>query len=438
MPQPRVTDLSHHNAVHDLRASRLWGVIHKATQGTGYVDPTYAQRRQPVADAGMLWGAYHFGDSSDPVQQVAHFLDCARPGPDTLLALDYEDHPSGAHATMRPQQMVAFLRECERRIGRKIVIYSGNRLKEDLPKLSQADRDYVCSHLLWLAQYAATPRLPAGFSRSFLWQYTDGRVGPEPHGVDGITGEVDLNAFNGTREELAELWAGQSSSVPASDQATDVGAERLPRGSDDDGPARLPPFLSGTVTTTAGGGPRNVRPQRARYDVRVETVQRQLDGMGYHEVGDIDGKWGGKTAAAIAAFFNDRGVQGMPVMGDQLSDAISDAVQDRWARPVADTRAAAQPADLAPRNDAVRMNLWQRFWARVAVVGSGLGIAGAGPGQMFETVRDKLTEAQAAFSGVPGWVWFVLALVVAGTVWYASDRAAQATTKDFNTGRLNQ
>ena len=46
MPQPRVTDLSHHNAVHDLRASRLWGVIHKATQGTGYVDPTYAQPRQ--------------------------------------------------------------------------------------------------------------------------------------------------------------------------------------------------------------------------------------------------------------------------------------------------------------------------------------------------------------------------------------------------------
>ena len=37
------------------------GVIHKATQGTTYVDETYASRRVEALACGLLWGAYHFG-----------------------------------------------------------------------------------------------------------------------------------------------------------------------------------------------------------------------------------------------------------------------------------------------------------------------------------------------------------------------------------------
>ena len=55
-----VVDLSHHNANVDfkkLRAGGIVGVIHKATQGTGFVDKKYEERRQIALDEGLLWGA---------------------------------------------------------------------------------------------------------------------------------------------------------------------------------------------------------------------------------------------------------------------------------------------------------------------------------------------------------------------------------------------
>src|SRR3954465_5568860 len=95
--RPRVVDISHHNTVIDLNAtaqSGVWAIIHKASQGSTYRDPDYAKRRTMAKDAGLRWGAYHFNDGSDVGAQVNNFLGAARPGPDTLLVLDFEDNPS--------------------------------------------------------------------------------------------------------------------------------------------------------------------------------------------------------------------------------------------------------------------------------------------------------------------------------------------------------
>lgn len=440
MIQPRVTDISHHNTVVDLHATAaagVWGVIHKATQGTGYRDPTYVVRRQPVADAGMLWGAYHFGDSSDPIAQVRNFLDYSTPGNGTLLVLDYEDHPSGKSRTMRPQQMVSFLREIERRTGRKAWLYSGNRIKEDVHVLSKTDRDYVTQHPLWLCQYGPQPKLPMGFDQTVLWQYTDGRVGPGPHGIPGITGQVDLNAFNGTREDLESLWIAPADAVVDAtddDDSIDHSTTNPPRGSDDDGSV-IPPFLGNRHPAATGG--LNVQPVRSRYDVSVEVVQRELDAMGYHEVGTIDGLWGGKTAAAIKAFYVDRAVDADADLGPTLNNEIAKAKIEGFTRPIAPARANATPKDIAPKVEAVKVSLWGRFSAKVAAGLAALGFTGSSMSDTFGTVRDKLSPVQGAFDAVPGSVWFLLMLLVAGGVWYFTDRAAKAATKDYNTGRLN-
>lgn len=207
--QPRVVDISHHNVVKDLRltaAAGIWGVIHKATQGRAYADPDYALRRQAAKAAGMLWGAYHF-NTGDPVQlQVDNFLTKAQPDDQTLLVLDYEDNrPS----QMNIDQAVDFLRLLEQKVGRKAAIYSGNRVKETIAKLGQGERDYLTSHRLWLCQYGSIPRLPAGWDHWWLWQYTGDGIGPQPHNVPGIVagnGGIDLNAYSGTRDELAAEW----------------------------------------------------------------------------------------------------------------------------------------------------------------------------------------------------------------------------------------
>ena len=62
-----------------MRAAGVAGVIHKATQGIGFVDKMYIPRKQPALDAGLLWGAYHFGTADDVDDQVEHFIDTVQP-----------------------------------------------------------------------------------------------------------------------------------------------------------------------------------------------------------------------------------------------------------------------------------------------------------------------------------------------------------------------
>src|SRR5262245_60630672 len=69
----------------------IWGIIHKATTGATGKDDEYAGRRQPALDAGLLWGAYHWGTGADVEDQVENFLKHAKPDDKTLVALDYED-----------------------------------------------------------------------------------------------------------------------------------------------------------------------------------------------------------------------------------------------------------------------------------------------------------------------------------------------------------
>ena len=203
-----VVDLSHYDTVTDFSAAKsagVAGVIYKATQGSAWQDPTYASRRGEAVAAGLLWGAYHFGDNSSVQSQVDNFLDTAEPDADTLLALDYE--PNG-NATMSLDQARQFLTLVAQQAGRKPVLYSGSLIKQTLP---QPDA-FFGSHKLWLAQYASQPALPSSWQSYWLWQYSDGSAGPQPQSVPGIpgnsAGQIDCNTFDGTADELAAQWAG--------------------------------------------------------------------------------------------------------------------------------------------------------------------------------------------------------------------------------------
>jgi GH25 family lysozyme M1 (1,4-beta-N-acetylmuramidase) len=55
------------------------GIIPKATTGATGKDSEYANRRRPVLDAGLLWGAYHWGTNADVSAQVDNFLSVADP-----------------------------------------------------------------------------------------------------------------------------------------------------------------------------------------------------------------------------------------------------------------------------------------------------------------------------------------------------------------------
>src|SRR5256885_15941175 len=125
-----VIDLSHHNGVVNLAKAKqdgLIGVIQKATQGQTNIDPTYKTNRKKATDAGLMWGAYHFGTGSDGVHQAEHFLDIVDPGPDTLLVLDFEDNPQGPSMTL--EEARAFVTHVNAVTGRYPGLYSGHYIK---------------------------------------------------------------------------------------------------------------------------------------------------------------------------------------------------------------------------------------------------------------------------------------------------------------------
>ena len=121
-----VVDLSHHNTGVDfkkLKDAGIVGVIHKATQGFGFVDKQYAKRRQPALDAGLLWGAYHFGVGGDGSDQADFFLDTVGTDAQTLLVLDYEPNHPGP--TMMLDQAREFVEHTNNVAGRFPGLYSG-------------------------------------------------------------------------------------------------------------------------------------------------------------------------------------------------------------------------------------------------------------------------------------------------------------------------
>jgi len=80
----------------------------------------------------------------------------------------------------------------------------------------------------------------------------------------------------------------------------------------------------------------NIAPPLA---LSVDAVQKRLKDLGYHEVGQIDGKMGPRTHAAILAFKNDNNLDLFPNIDGALAEALTKA----RPRPVAIERATGKP-----------------------------------------------------------------------------------------------
>lgn len=186
----------------------VWGVIHKATTGkSGPDDDMYASRRPRALEAGLLWGAYHWGTSADVQGQIDNFLLKAKPDENTLVALDFELEKKASNQ-MSLSQARDFLGGVAERLGRKPVLYSGHLIKEKLGKKVDA---FFGGHRLWLAQYGETPVVQVSWKSYWLWQFTDSKTGPAPNTVPGIPGDdkgnLDCNMYDGTKTDLAKEWA---------------------------------------------------------------------------------------------------------------------------------------------------------------------------------------------------------------------------------------
>lgn len=202
-----IIDLSHHNTISDITRvgpAGILGVIHKATQGVSYRDPTFAANKATVEGAGLLFGAYHFGTAGDANAQADYFLSTAGDG--GLLVLDFEPNPHGQDMSL--QEAEQFVHYIYTVTGSYPGLYSGHTIKEALSSagISSAGQTELSKCWFWIAQYGPAPLIPSVWDEWTLWQYTDGAAGPAPHSVDGI-GLCDRDQFNGAAADLQAFWA---------------------------------------------------------------------------------------------------------------------------------------------------------------------------------------------------------------------------------------
>jgi GH25 family lysozyme M1 (1,4-beta-N-acetylmuramidase) len=172
----------------------------KATEGTTYRNPFFAQQYNGSYRAGLVRGAYHFAlpDRSDGATQANFFVDHGggwSPDGRTLPpALDMEYNPYGEVCyRMPPWALVNWMRAFSERVrvrtGRYPVIYTSTRW---WARCTGSDHSLGGAHPLWVPRYG--PRigaLPAGWTVHRIWQYAN--VGPLPG---------DQNYFNGDLRQL--------------------------------------------------------------------------------------------------------------------------------------------------------------------------------------------------------------------------------------------
>ena len=202
---PVIVDLSHFDNVQDWNAVKkfgILGVINKATEGLGMIDKTFSIRRKPVADHGLLYGAYHFMRPGDPAAQADHFLEVVNSvddPEDLLLALDHEDR------NVPLANAKQFLARVQEQAGRRAVLYSGFLIKEQLGDNRDA---FLAQHRLWLAQFSSNPVCPLNWEQPWIIQFTGDGQGPGPHQVPGIVieGGIDLDHYGGSPEQLKAEW----------------------------------------------------------------------------------------------------------------------------------------------------------------------------------------------------------------------------------------
>lgn len=222
-----VVNLSHYDVMRpdfiEMKNEGIMGVIHEATYPPLNRDWKYGDRQEAAIGAGLLWGAYHFGDGTNPIRQADHFLNVvsaallravpAKRPPAVLLVLDFEKNGHYPGGTMRVDQAAAFVERIRERTGTYPGVYcSEYRIRRVMSSLtvSSASKRSLANCWLWIANYHSQPRATAPWSEWHLWQYTgDGKCDlPRslyPKSVANIRW-AERNIFRGNNAALEAFW----------------------------------------------------------------------------------------------------------------------------------------------------------------------------------------------------------------------------------------
>lgn len=198
MSNPIVIDISRYQTSVDfaaLKANGTVGVILKATEGTGYVDPTFRERYSKAKAAGLCVATYHFLKKGSVAQQMQFYAKTVQPTPGDRMVIDYED---GGLAISDLETAIDALRAATHP-SVEITVYGASGFMG--AQLGDKKNAKLASCSLWVASYTSKPEptmigLKGTWPVWSLWQYTDKAT------ALGIPTGVDGNRWNGKPETL--------------------------------------------------------------------------------------------------------------------------------------------------------------------------------------------------------------------------------------------
>ena len=173
----------------------------KASQGVSYADPMFANNWTAMSNAGMMRGAYHFYSAASPaIAQANNFIKVvgSLDSGDLPPVLDLEDRAGMVqnHVTAAALRQGAhdWLDAVEEAFNMTPIIYT------DPSFWKQYMSDEFGEYPLWIANYnVQEPIIPSAWEDYAFWQYS------QTGNVAGIAGNVDLNVFNGSQDDLEAL-----------------------------------------------------------------------------------------------------------------------------------------------------------------------------------------------------------------------------------------
>jgi hypothetical protein len=220
----RIIDLSSNNGHPiDYAAAKAAGVIAaiiKATDGTGYTNPYYAQDAAGFAAVGVPVLAYHFAEFGDAAAEAAHFLSVAGA---RGRVLDSETSQDVAWQN-------AFLAALNLPANEEL----------DYGSASTLPRTGVRA-LLWPAAYGQD------YNFGDIWQYT------ETGQVNGIPGDVDTSIWIGPPADFYTLFNTQPQPTPDTNGALALFQELLAMPQDNGAIVRMAYILVAKRRVDAGG-----------------------------------------------------------------------------------------------------------------------------------------------------------------------------------------
>ncbi|MGV3541037.1 MAG: glycoside hydrolase family 25 protein [Rufibacter sp.] len=190
-------DISHHQPHvnwKEVKAQNIKFTFIKATEGITHQDRHFSKHWKQAKKHDVLRGAYHFFlPSRDAEEQARNFLNKVRlEAGDLPPVLDVEvtNHQSDEEIRAGVQ---LWLDAVEEKYDIKPIIYTNYAFYE------KHLAGYFDDYPLWVAHYNPDKSHQLGNRDWAFWQHTStGRL-------KGINGNLDLNVFNGTMEDLYNM-----------------------------------------------------------------------------------------------------------------------------------------------------------------------------------------------------------------------------------------